>query len=90
MDMFLENPYKDKVESCSVDATQLGLKLVRLMNANKELVEEKERIPSYTAQWAEDDYVAREQQEWNLAAEDLLKFFKETFERKHNRCAPPY
>ena len=51
-------------------------KLTDMMLARRALGQAMEDVPNYTGQWERSDYYARQEEEYNRAADDLWYFVK--------------
>lgn len=68
----------DKVKPANEKAKLLAECVIKLLKANNELEDAISRVPSYTAQWSDEDFYAREQEDWNRAADELYSVVSTT------------
>ncbi len=61
----------DTIQKCNPPAKIVAEAILKLIQADKELRDAEAKVPNYTGQWSHEDYVAEEQEEWNIAANDL-------------------
>lgn len=69
---------EDKVKPANEKAKLLAECVIKLLKANNELEDAISRVPSYTGQWSEEDFYAKEQEDWNRAADELYSVVSTT------------
>jgi len=67
----MEFTAKDVKRCSEPHARDVAFQILRLFKADSELNYAKDHVPNYTGQYSREDYIAREQEEWNRAADDL-------------------
>lgn len=63
------------IDPSALPAMTIADALQRLSAAERELRHARANVPSYTAQWSDEDYYAEEQEEYNRAVEYLAEAF---------------